>query len=312
MKLPKEVKDKRKRRCLFVWLQMDRFLEPRIRSLFASHRLICYEIKNRFNPPKNAGKRYVADEAVWKSKLLRQYGEPRIGFKYPDGYQPEVTKARADSEDAYDIVNGEVRPHEKLFEELRDDSRSVVERRGTYEYAIDNKDERGPPLNPEGRTGVIGLGELKRFGPNHAVDLCVTRRDPQTQNWQILVLKTIQRDERDHCLKAEYRLPGKRVRDFNKSTSETMKNVRRSPHPSPLCAGAAPPARFQYARQITIHLACLHATRITKHAATPSSSFHAPESPAVQRSPPPPPVHGSSSWRSSFAPWSFATNRISA
>lgn len=38
-------------------------------------------------------------------------------------------------------------------------------------YRIDN----GYPLNPYGRTGVIGRGLLGRWGPNHAADALVTR-----------------------------------------------------------------------------------------------------------------------------------------
>lgn len=40
----------------------------------------------------------------------------------------------------------------------------------------------GYPLNPMGRTGIIGRGLLGRFGPNHAADPVVTRwkRDPNT------------------------------------------------------------------------------------------------------------------------------------
>eukprot|EP00053_Salpingoeca_punica_P025338 m.16890 g.16890 ORF g.16890 m.16890 type:complete len:1448 (+) comp7747_c0_seq1:367-4710(+) len=33
----------------------------------------------------------------------------------------------------------------------------------------------GRPLNPRGRTGICGRGELYRWGPNHAVDVIVTR-----------------------------------------------------------------------------------------------------------------------------------------
>lgn len=39
---------------------------------------------------------------------------------------------------------------------------------GTY------KIENGYPLNPIGRTGIIGRGVLGRWGPNHAADPIVT------------------------------------------------------------------------------------------------------------------------------------------
>lgn len=33
----------------------------------------------------------------------------------------------------------------------------------------------GYPLNPVGRTGIVGRGVLGRWGPNHAADPIVTR-----------------------------------------------------------------------------------------------------------------------------------------
>lgn len=33
----------------------------------------------------------------------------------------------------------------------------------------------GYPLNPIGRTGIVGRGVLGRWGPNHAADPVVTR-----------------------------------------------------------------------------------------------------------------------------------------
>ena len=36
-------------------------------------------------------------------------------------------------------------------------------------------DANGLPLNPFGRTGLIGRGLLGRWGPNHALDAVVTR-----------------------------------------------------------------------------------------------------------------------------------------
>ncbi|CAH8481882.1 unnamed protein product [Dicrocoelium dendriticum] len=36
-------------------------------------------------------------------------------------------------------------------------------------------DSNGLPLNPRGRTGITGRGELGRWGPNHAADPIVTR-----------------------------------------------------------------------------------------------------------------------------------------
>ncbi len=41
---------------------------------------------------------------------------------------------------------------------------------GLYEF-----DNKGRPINPVGRTGVTGRGQLGKWGPNHAADPIVTR-----------------------------------------------------------------------------------------------------------------------------------------
>ncbi|XP_078033549.1 ADP-ribose pyrophosphatase, mitochondrial isoform X1 [Augochlora pura] len=50
------------------------------------------------------------------------------------------------------------------------------------DYTID---ENGYPLNPVGRTGIIGRGLLGRWGPNHAADPIVTR-------WKLSTSKEIE------------------------------------------------------------------------------------------------------------------------
>jgi ADP-ribose pyrophosphatase YjhB (NUDIX family) len=47
----------------------------------------------------------------------------------------------------------------------------------------------GRPLNPVGRTGVIGRGNLGRWGTNFAADPFVKRIDPETGRLQILLIK---------------------------------------------------------------------------------------------------------------------------
>ena len=59
----------------------------------------------------------------------------------------------------------------------------------TYEGPIRFEDGTGRPLNPRGRTGLRGRGKLGRWGPNHAVDLLLTRDHPVTGKLQIVVVK---------------------------------------------------------------------------------------------------------------------------
>ncbi|KAF8820298.1 nudix -type motif 9 isoform a family protein [Cardiosporidium cionae] len=55
------------------------------------------------------------------------------------------------------------------------------------------RDSKGFPMNPQFnkkcKTGVYGRGVLGKWGPNHAGDALVTRRNPVTQKLQILLIK---------------------------------------------------------------------------------------------------------------------------
>ena len=59
-----------------------------------------------------------------------------------------------------------------VFNKLDDSVEPSVERRSiTGEYAVVD----GLPLNPAGRTGFSGRGDLGRWGPNHEAFVCITR-----------------------------------------------------------------------------------------------------------------------------------------
>ena len=49
--------------------------------------------------------------------------------------------------------------------------------------------EGGLPLNPAGRTGLRGRGLLGKWGPNHAADPIVTRKDPKEGRLQVVVIQ---------------------------------------------------------------------------------------------------------------------------
>ena len=66
----------------------------------------------------------------------------------------------------------------------------------------DGKDgyEAGAPINPRGRTGMKGRGLLGKWGPNHAADPIVTRRNPETGHIEVVAVQRIDT--------GEYALPG--------------------------------------------------------------------------------------------------------
>ena len=45
------------------------------------------------------------------------------------------------------------------------------------------------PLNPRGRTGLRGTGELKHFGPSHTITVMLTRDHPVTQELQLVLVQ---------------------------------------------------------------------------------------------------------------------------
>lgn len=91
----------------------------------------------------------------------------------------------------------------------------------TGKYEIKN----GYPLNPSGRTGIIGRGILGRWGPNHAADPIVTRWKKsenkhlfnEESHKQILQFVAIQRKD-----SGEWALPGGMV-DCEEIVSTTLK-----------------------------------------------------------------------------------------
>ncbi|CAH8287626.1 unnamed protein product, partial [Schistosoma intercalatum] len=61
------------------------------------------------------------------------------------------------------------------------DSKAKLRRQSLLgRYRLDST--TGAPLNPMGRTGLLGKGLLPRWGPNHSFVLCITRwtRDTRT------------------------------------------------------------------------------------------------------------------------------------
>lgn len=76
-------------------------------------------------------------------------------------------------------------------------------------------DENSLPLNPKGRTGIRGRGELGKWGPNHAADPIVTRWADKEKG--ILEFVAIQRRDT-----GEWAIPGGMV-DAGEKISETLK-----------------------------------------------------------------------------------------
>jgi len=84
--------------------------------------------------------------------------------------------------------------------------------RGSYEGPIVFEDNI--PVNPRGRTGMVGRGFLGKWGPNHAADPIVTRFHPTTGKPQVVLI--VRRDT------GKWALPGGMV-DAGEVASLTVK-----------------------------------------------------------------------------------------
>lgn len=92
----------------------------------------------------------------------------------------------------------------------------------TGDYVVN---EDGYPLNPVGRTGIVGRGLLGRWGPNHAADPIVTRWKRNTmgsvevdKHTEKPVLQFVAIQRRDS---GEWAIPGGMV-DANETVSTTL------------------------------------------------------------------------------------------
>lgn len=72
------------------------------------------------------------------------------------------------------------------------DPKSIPDLAGRLTYepgGLDIDGATGAPLNPAGRTGIVGRGHLGKWGPNHSGDPIVTRYHPSTGEVQLVVIK---------------------------------------------------------------------------------------------------------------------------
>lgn len=122
----------------------------------------------------------------------------------------------------HDVVNGAAWADHDFAEEMVED---LKRHRLTYEGPIEFDKASGRPLNPRGRTGLTGRGSLGRWGPNHAIDVIVTRHHPVTRKLQVVLVKRgdVVAEERNHM-----RRLSRRSRTVSFSSGHTESNVVKS------------------------------------------------------------------------------------
>ena len=76
--------------------------------------------------------------------------------------------------------------------------------------------------NPKGKTGLVGRGELGKYGPNWAADNIITRRNTKTGKIEVLLCqKKLPTPDGGYELQAAF--PAGMVEDGDKTTVETLK-----------------------------------------------------------------------------------------
>ena len=122
------------------------------------------------NNPLYRGKRTTVDDEFvpWKQVWAN--------------YKPQTFTAKVVLENSRDLSTGAKWADPPEVDGLRGE----LEKRLTYEHGgIISFGGEGAPLNPRGRTGLRGRGLLGQWGPNHAADPIVTRREPLTNQLQV-------------------------------------------------------------------------------------------------------------------------------
>ncbi|CAD5120961.1 DgyrCDS9507 [Dimorphilus gyrociliatus] len=111
-------------------------------------------------------------------------------------------------------INWTLTPNWNAIDEINGHKVNRISYEKTYDFETTEGDQR-VPLNPRGRRGIRGRGELGRWGPNHAADPIVTRWADREK--RILEFVAIQRRDT-----GEWAIPGGMV-DAGEVISETLK-----------------------------------------------------------------------------------------
>jgi ADP-ribose pyrophosphatase len=154
------------------------------------------------NNPLYRGKRTTVDDEFvpWKQVWAN--------------YKPQTFTAKIVLENSRDLSTGAKWADPPEVDGLRGE----LEKRLTYEHGgIINFGGEGAPLNPRGRTGLRGRGLLGQWGPNHAADPIVTRREPLTNQLQVLAIK--RKDT------GEWALPGGMVKAGDSVSATVKKSI---------------------------------------------------------------------------------------
>ena len=165
------------------WLDVNSE-NPLYVNLYASHKDWVDKVAIELLPHKLAREPYnlypprfqVQDQHVPWNYELADYQPPNVSSRL-------VSNIREDSKES-----GSVRTSTELAEASLGFNKSAKEKGSsqyTYEAPIKMDPASHLPLNPRGRTGLRGRGDLTFYGPNHRAEPIVTRYDPHSFDLQV-------------------------------------------------------------------------------------------------------------------------------
>ena len=161
--------------CNLLWLEMNRLTEPRYETLFPTHRKHLDRLDKEFLPHHRAGMQY---EDLAQGVLAVRMPWHKVD---ESTYRPVSTPASDTKVDTKNAAMADMASTDPL----------ALDSRGTYEFVTPVA--RGHlPRNPWGSTGFSGRGTdglFLKYGVNMSVDMIITRQDPNTDEWQMVVFK---------------------------------------------------------------------------------------------------------------------------
>lgn len=135
-------------------------------------------VTSRTQAPPVYGKRFDVPEhkVAWE-------------IKYP-GYRPKSVLANMVVDNDYSKGLGKKWADPADFRTvLKDISEGRREPMESYEGPVRLDKKTGLPLNPRGRTGIKDRGVLGKYGPNQAADPVLTRTNPVTGEYEVLLVR---------------------------------------------------------------------------------------------------------------------------
>ncbi|ESO93554.1 hypothetical protein LOTGIDRAFT_161660 [Lottia gigantea] len=166
--------------------------------------------RNSTYPETNIMRAEVKDDEVCWAIKMKKYNPVRYTA-------PKILSNQKTYTDKYDLIDMPENERDK-YDFNKFDMVTKVDRTSLcgFPYEISH----GLPLNPRGRTGLVGRGLLGRWGPNHAADTVVSRwkKDGDLQEYRekkpCLEFVAVQRPDKQWAIPGGFGNPDKKLEEI--------------------------------------------------------------------------------------------------